>query len=218
MELYNTYRKVPESAQKTITAGRLKGMTDINPMWRIQCLTEAFGPCGIGWFVRTHDKWITEGTDGEKVAWVSASLFIKKGEGEDDWSEAIEGIGGSMLVANERNGAHTSDEAFKMAYTDAISVCCKMLGFGADVYWSAGRTKYSDSKETQEPEEKKPEEKKPDPLDKLITCDICGEVIKNFKDTSGKVTSPEEWKKKSIETLGRCVCNKCIKEGRHIGE
>ena len=43
MEIYNKYRAVPDTAQKTINAGRLKGMTDINPMWRLQCLTEAFG-------------------------------------------------------------------------------------------------------------------------------------------------------------------------------
>ena len=49
MELYNSWRQVPKEAQKAITGGRLNGMTDINPMWRIQCLTERFGPCGMGW-------------------------------------------------------------------------------------------------------------------------------------------------------------------------
>ena len=49
LTIYNKARVVPESAQKTIKGGRLNGMTDINPMWRIQMLTELFGPCGIGW-------------------------------------------------------------------------------------------------------------------------------------------------------------------------
>ena len=48
LELYEKFRVVPNEAKKTITAGRLKGKTDINPMWRIKALTEAFGPCGIG--------------------------------------------------------------------------------------------------------------------------------------------------------------------------
>ena len=30
-----------------------------------------------------------------------------------------------------------------MALTDAISVACKMLGMGADVYWYKDRTKYT---------------------------------------------------------------------------
>ena len=201
MDIYNRYRAVPDNATKPISAGRLKGMTDINPMWRIQSLTEMFGPCGIGWYATIDRAWIDEGANGEMVANVEALLYIKV---NGEWSEPIAGFGGSMFVSNERNGLHTSDEAFKMAYTDAISVCCKLLGFGADVYWAAGRTKYTASTE-------------PDPLDKLITCDICGAVIKPFKDSAGKITPPEEWKEKSIKSLGKCVCNKCIREGRHIG-
>ena len=47
MTIYNLARSVPDEAQKPIAAGRLKGMTDINPMWRIKRLTEIFGPCGL---------------------------------------------------------------------------------------------------------------------------------------------------------------------------
>ena len=39
MDIYDRARQVPEAAQKRIGGGRLKGMTDINPMWRIQMLT-----------------------------------------------------------------------------------------------------------------------------------------------------------------------------------
>ena len=49
MRIYNAVRAVPEEAKRAITAGRLKGKTDINPMWRIKALTELFGPCGDGW-------------------------------------------------------------------------------------------------------------------------------------------------------------------------
>ena len=50
--IYNQGRQVPQEAQKEIKAGRLKGMKDINPMWRIKKLTELFGPCGVGWKYR----------------------------------------------------------------------------------------------------------------------------------------------------------------------
>ena len=56
MELYIQLQKTPPEAQKRIAAGRLKGMTDINPMWRIKRLTEVFGPCGIGWWYEITDK------------------------------------------------------------------------------------------------------------------------------------------------------------------
>ena len=48
----------------------------------------------------------------------------------------------ASLFAKEKNGLRMSDEAFKMAYTDALSVCCKMLGFAADIYFEKDRTKY----------------------------------------------------------------------------
>ncbi len=50
---YNLCREVPETAQKRIQGGRMSGMTDINPMWRIKKLTEIFGPCGM---VRTLSR------------------------------------------------------------------------------------------------------------------------------------------------------------------
>lgn len=140
MRIYNQVRAVPEEAKREIAAGRLKGKTDINPMWRIKALTEQFGICGIGWKYVITDKRLEAGADGEVSAFVDIDLFIKVG---GEWSAAIPGTGGSAFVAKERNGLYTSDECFKMALTDAISVACKALGFGADVYWQADATKYT---------------------------------------------------------------------------
>ena len=50
LHYYEKFRNVPAEAQKSIGGGRLKGMTDINPMWRIKVLTEQFGVCGFGWY------------------------------------------------------------------------------------------------------------------------------------------------------------------------
>lgn len=119
----------------------MNGMTDINPMWRIKTLTEQFGPCGIGWYYIPVKKW-TETVNGETAAFVDIELYVKCGS---EWSRPIYGTGGSMLAAKERGGIHVSDECYKMATTDAISVACKQLGIGADVYWEADRTKYSDA-------------------------------------------------------------------------
>ncbi len=139
LSIYNKVAEVPKEAQKTITAGRIKGMTDINPMWRIKVLTELFGPVGFGWKYIITEKNLHEGADGTVCAFVNIDLFVKvKGE----WSEAIQGTGGSQFVSVERNGKYTNDECFKMALTDALSVACKALGIGANVYWSAGGTKY----------------------------------------------------------------------------
>lgn len=140
LKIYNAVAAVPKEAQKKIGAGRLKGMTDINPMWRIKTLTEQFGVCGIGWKYVITDKRIVDGADGVVCAFVDIDLYVRV---DGEWSEAIPGTGGSQLVQTEKNGKHTNDECFKMALTDALSVACKALGFGADVYWASGRTKYS---------------------------------------------------------------------------
>lgn len=139
MDIYNRVRQVPDEAKKAISAGRLKGMTDINPMWRIKKLTEEFGPCGIGWWTKVTDRW-TETVGDETCAFVDLELYIKVG---DEWSKPITGSGGSKLATKERSGIYVSDECYKMAETDALSVACKKLGIGADVYFSADRTKYS---------------------------------------------------------------------------
>lgn len=140
LELYKKVRQVPEKAQKKIEAGRLKGMTDINPMWRIKVLTEQFGVCGVGWKPQIVRTWIDNGANGEAITNVEILLFVKI---EGQWSEGIPGIGGSRLVSKENSGLYTDDECYKKAYTDAISVACKSLGIGADVYWEKDSTKYS---------------------------------------------------------------------------
>ena len=142
LEIYNKLKEVPKEAQKPITGGRLNGMTDIKPMWRIEKLTEVFGICGIGWKTKIKNKEILDGANGEKIAIVDIDLYIKI---DGEWSDAIEGTGGSSFVTNETKGLYTSDECFKMAYTDAISVACKSLGMGADIYW--GDSKYNKQQE-----------------------------------------------------------------------
>lgn len=143
LAIYNQVKEVPDKAQKKITGGRLNGMTDIKPMWRIEKLTEIFGVCGFGWKAPIKNKEIIDGANGEKIAIVDIDLYVKNDKGE--WSDPIEGTGGSSFIAREKNGLYTNDECFKMAYTDALSVACKSLGMGADIYW--GDSKYNQPKE-----------------------------------------------------------------------
>lgn len=144
LNIYNQARSVPREALKEIQAGRLKGKSDINPMWRIKKLTELFGPCGIGWKYTITKQWLERGANDEISAFVNIDLFIKV---DGVWSDAIPGTGGSSFVTKEKSGLYTSDECFKMALTDAISVACKALGFAADVYWKDDSTKYQSKQE-----------------------------------------------------------------------
>lgn len=157
LTIYDQVKEVPKEAQKKITGGRLNGMTDIKPMWRIEKLTEVFGPVGLGWYTNTLKKEIVDGANEEKIAIVDIELFVNYKKPydleEDLWSKGIEGSGGSSFIAKEKSGLYTSDECFKMAYTDALSVACKALGMGANVYW--GDSKYNKTGEpTKEDAEK----------------------------------------------------------------
>lgn len=160
MDLYEKFRAVPDDAKKTIAGGHLKGMTDINPMLRIKQLTAAFGPCGIGWWTRNvrYTKETANPQTGEIPIFCELELWYKV-DGQE--CGPVYGCGGNALMARQRDALYTNDEAYKMAYTDAISVACKSLGMCADVYWQNDRTKYTLEGELDQKPEPKPATQKP---------------------------------------------------------
>jgi len=140
LQFWKKWSDVPAGAKKRINGGRLNGMTDIKPTWRYHVLTEVFGPCGLGWKVKKlSERFEISEHDGTVSVFVDAELYFKY---DDRWSEPIPGTGGSSFISKERKGLYTSDEAIKMAFTDAISVCCKFLGIGASVYTDGRDSKY----------------------------------------------------------------------------
>jgi len=160
--IWDKVHKPDTTSLKTIGGGRLKGMTDINPQWRLQAATDVFGPCGIGWWYTIKELWTAPGSDGQVMAFARVDVYYRDG---DVISSPVEGIGGSMMITNETkkeqqaDGAtkyvpyqYTNDECYKMAVTDALSVAFKALGFGAEIY--AGRwdgSKYLEKPKPPEP-------------------------------------------------------------------
>lgn len=137
LKIYNSLKTPPKEALRTIGAGRLKGMTDIKPQWRILAMTEQFGTCGIGWKYDSVQFEYKE-CGQEIVCNCRLNLYIKV---DGEWSAPIMGTGGSKFSTMERNGQYVSDEAEKMAMTDALSVAMKAIGVAGDIYLG-----YSDSK------------------------------------------------------------------------
>ena len=139
MRIYERYAQPPASALKPFSNGKFSG-TDINPMWRIAALTEAFGPCGIGWYTEIVRMWREDTQDGAATVYCHMHLYIKE---DGEWSKPITGVGGNTLTRMTRSGSSTTDEAYKMAYTDAMGIACKALGIGANIWWNEARTKYT---------------------------------------------------------------------------
>ena len=147
MDIYNLVRHVPEDAQAPITGGPLKGKTNINPMFRIQKLVEIAGVCGRDWYIKEKSHWTEKTESGDVAVFVEVELYIRFG---NEFGQPIYGIGGNTLIRTSTewvNGQQVTvqridDEAYKKAYTDAVSVACKALGFAADIYYTQEETKY----------------------------------------------------------------------------
>ena len=67
LEFWNKYKEVPKNALKDFDNGKFKG-TDINTMWRLKCLTETFGMCGVGWYFNIKKTWTETTPNGEMFA------------------------------------------------------------------------------------------------------------------------------------------------------
>lgn len=201
MQIYDKVRSVPDEAKKAFNNGRFSG-TDINPMWRIKTLTEQFGPAGLGWYVDNVQERCEQHGD-VTMAIVNLELYFKVGDG---WSKPIYGTGGNVLM---RKGT-VSDEGYKMAYTDALSVACKALGIGADVYFEKDTTKYTAPDPAPAPAAKRER----DVEDLKFRCADCDKVITPWV-VDGKVkTSIRQIAQETEKRYGRPLCLECGKKAK----
>lgn len=224
MKLYEMARSVPQEAKKTIGAGRLKGMTDVNPMWRLKRLTEMFGACGIGWWYEVVDRRIVDDElTHQRAAFVDIMLYyIDPATG--GISHGIPGTGGASFVAQEKNGAYLSDECFKMALTDAISVAAKALGVAADVYFEKDRSKYTSVEDPAKPTQKNPTEQEMEAFNEAYReavehptlCEHCGNpVLPYINEKTQKLVSARAHIDGSKQKFnGNTYCINCIMGGK----
>lgn len=136
LRIYNILGVTPKDARKTIQAGRLKGFTDINPMYRIKALTNLFGACGTGWkyeILKTFSEKCEQ--NGEVAVFVEIALYYRETPA-CEWSSPVVGLGGSKFIVQESKGVYVDDDAYKKALTDAISNATKNLGMCADIYYA----------------------------------------------------------------------------------
>ena len=102
--------------------------TAIKPMWSYKRMTEEFGPCGKGWGVCEPTFQVVPGPEGEVLVFCTASIWYGPEK------NLVFGVGGDKAVGKNKYGLQTDDEAFKKAFTDAITNALKLIGVGADVH------------------------------------------------------------------------------------
>lgn len=135
LRIWNRFCQTPEAATKSFNKGGWQG-TDINPAYRLRCLTELFGPVGEGWGWTIHERWReswptrVKNKDGGWVEYVAECAFVSLSlwyVQDGKRHECPAQIGGTECDLSP-------DEVWKMSITDAIGKCCLALGIAADVY------------------------------------------------------------------------------------
>ena len=145
IELFRAQAKPPQEALKPISGGNLKGLSDINPQWRIEALTETYGLYGLGWFVQVKDTTTVDLPETkEKMLFLTLELYVRDWSIPDDykWFGPAIGIGGDFLIIKDKNGIHGNDEAYAMAMTDALGKAAKLFGIANDIYRGKFDSKY----------------------------------------------------------------------------
>lgn len=116
----------PKHTKPFSRSGGFKG-TSIKPIYCDLQMTEQFGPCGIGWgMTKPEFQVVTAGN--EILVYCTVALW----HGKPD--NLVYGVGGDKVSAARKDGPFNSDEAFKAAYTDALSNAMKHIGMSADVH------------------------------------------------------------------------------------
>lgn len=108
-------------------AGGFSG-TAIKPMWSFRRMTEEFGACGKGWGINEPSFQTVPGVEGEVLVYCTVSVWHGQRE------NTVFGVGGDKAVTKNKYGLASDDEAFKKAFTDAITNALKLIGVGADVH------------------------------------------------------------------------------------
>jgi hypothetical protein len=144
LKLWNAVSRVPQEHLKPFDRGTFKG-TAIKPAWAYKTMTEHAGPCGEGWSIDQPQFTMVDGVKGEKLVYCVVTVTHKGG--------SVVGVGGDKVIKytapNERYNRperwDNDDEAFKKAYTDALTNALVKLGVGADIHmglWDGN--KYAD--------------------------------------------------------------------------
>lgn len=136
MAFWEKLRIVPKHAQKPFSRANGFNGTAINPMWTIKTMTEIFGACGTGWGIG-KPEFTTIPADDELLVYCTVTVWYMPpvSSGAQLPPSQLVGVGGDKVLAKQGNGRlSTDDEAFKKAFTDAVTNALKTLGAGADIY------------------------------------------------------------------------------------
>lgn len=160
-------RTDPKHTKAFKRAGGFSG-TAIKPIYSILRMTEEFGPCGSGWGINEPSFQVVPAGD-ETLVYCTVSIW------HGERANVVFGVGGDKALGKNKYGAFTDDEAFKKAYTDAITNAMKFIGMSADVHMGL----FDDSKYVASVREN-PYVNRPEDIVPAPDYDEHGEIIDNI--------------------------------------
>ena len=204
MRIWDSLCKTDPDYTRSVPSSYGKKITSIDPMYQIQCMTETFGPVGLGW------KYNVKYTYQDNLVFAEVSIHYCV---HDNWFE----YGPVCSVQNlfKKNG-NLDDEAPKKAMTDAMTKAFSHLGMSADVFLG----KFDDSKYVQEvkkefskPQVKafpKTNGKKNIKLDMELDMGLIKDDIKKIND----IYALRKWRKANSDLFDSN--NKSLREYRQL--
>lgn len=126
LDLWNKFADIDPAFTKPITGKAYKG-TSPSPHYVIRCLTEMFGPVGVGfgWEVVREDFTPM----GEEVLhWCRIRFW------HTDRANAFDAYGQTKALMKTRNGPMLDEDAPKKSLTDAIVKAASQVGIAANIF------------------------------------------------------------------------------------
>jgi len=152
LTIWDKFADIDPKYTKAITGKPYKG-TSPNPHYVIKCLTELFGPVGVGfgWDVEAEGF---QPMGEELLHWCRIRFWHS-----DQKSRGFSAYGQTKAVMKTRNGLMTDEDAPKKSLTDAITKAAAQVGIASNIF--LGR--WDDSKYVDEVNDKFREAEKPAP-------------------------------------------------------
>jgi len=121
----------PAHTKKFKRAGGFSG-TSVKPIYMTQKMTGLFGPAGSGWGMGEPKFDVVSAGDEILVYCTGSIWWTNPAMPEERYT--VYGVGGDKVVTKRSSGPFCDDEAFKKAYTDAMSNAMKQIGMAADIH------------------------------------------------------------------------------------
>lgn len=168
LDLWDKVEKTPRAHTSAFNNGKFSG-TAIKPIYLIKRATELWGPMGIKWGARTISTHIED-----NIVYMLVEVHYPTSHTEKVGT--VQHWGGDVMFKGA-NADKPNDEAFKMAFTDGISKCLSMLGFGGDVHMG----RFDDSKYKAESSAAAAKRRYAEIEQELLECDDPRQTWQDYK-------------------------------------